>query len=63
MLDFFKYVCPLFLQVQAKQRDVVQLQTELSQSEDRVFAMSEHMKNVQQELNQTQVGIGEQFMD
>ncbi|XP_072033774.1 coiled-coil domain-containing protein 39-like [Amphiura filiformis] len=40
--------------VQTKQREIVQLQTELGTSEDRVFAMSEHMKNVQQELNQTQ---------
>ncbi|XP_038050649.1 coiled-coil domain-containing protein 39-like [Patiria miniata] len=41
-------------EVQHKQQDVVRYQAELSEHEDRVFAMSEHMKNVQQELNQTQ---------
>lgn len=40
--------------VQTKQREIVRLQTEMSVGEDRVHAMSEHMKNVQQELNQTQ---------
>ena len=44
-------------QVQTKQREIVRLQTEMSVGEDRVHAMSEHMKNVQQELNQTQVLI------
>ncbi|XP_033638039.1 coiled-coil domain-containing protein 39-like [Asterias rubens] len=41
-------------QVQRKQQEIVRFQSELSEHEDRVFAMSEHMKNVQQELNQTQ---------
>lgn len=36
------------------QKEKAQFQGELAQNDDRVHAMSEHMKNVQQELNQTQ---------
>lgn len=42
-------------QVAKGQKEKAKLQAELGQNEDRVHAMSEHMKNVQQELNQTQV--------
>ncbi|XP_041482554.1 coiled-coil domain-containing protein 39-like [Lytechinus variegatus] len=41
-------------QVAKGQKEKVKLQGEVGQNEDRVHAMSEHMRNVQQELNQTQ---------
>ena len=41
-------------QVQRKQREIVALQNELGENEDRVHSMSEHLKNVRQELQHTQ---------
>lgn len=44
-------------QVQDKQKKIVSFTNELEEIEDRVHAMSEHLKNVRQELTHTQVGI------
>ncbi|XP_070537855.1 coiled-coil domain-containing protein 39-like [Ptychodera flava] len=41
-------------EVQHKSREIVRLKGDLSENEDRVHAMSEHMKNVMQELKLTQ---------
>ncbi|XP_071508551.1 coiled-coil domain-containing protein 39-like [Diadema antillarum] len=41
-------------EVAKRQKERVKLQGELTTNDDRVFAMSSHMKNVQQELNHTQ---------
>lgn len=43
------------LQVQEKQRQITQLQNFLLENDDKVNAMSEHLKNVRQELQHTQV--------
>ncbi|PIK37807.1 putative coiled-coil domain-containing protein [Apostichopus japonicus] len=40
--------------LQKNQQDMTKLQLELGQTEDRLFALTEHMRNVQQELNNTQ---------
>ena len=44
-------------QVQDKQRQIIQLQNILRENEDKVNAMNEHLKNVRQELQHTQVHI------
>ena len=46
-----------FTQVQDKQRQIIQLQNILRENEDKVNAMNEHLKNVRQELQHTQVHI------
>lgn len=43
--------------MQDKQKKIVAFTNELEEIEDRVHAMSEHLKNVRQELTHTQVGI------
>ena len=50
-----------FTQVQDKQRQIIQLQNILRENEDKVNAMSEHLKNVRQELQHTQVCMYTQF--
>ena len=42
--------------VQRKEREVAELQRQAEHLRDRVQAMGDHLKNVQQELQQTQVG-------
>ena len=44
----------MYLQVQIKQKRVVGAQNEVEEIEDRLHAMSEHLKNVRQELTHTQ---------
>jgi seryl-tRNA synthetase len=51
-VQFYKVVIPL--QVQRRQREIVASQNELSNIEDRVIAMIEHLKHVRQELQHTQ---------
>lgn len=41
--------------MQDKQKNIVAFTNELEEIEDRVHAMSEHLKNVRQELTHTQV--------
>jgi len=41
-------------EVQQKQKEIIRLQNELSVNEDRVYAISSHLKNVRQELQHTQ---------
>ena len=48
-----------FLQVQQKQKYIVQLSNELSSNDDRIHAMSDHLKNIRQELQHTQVFIND----
>ena len=43
------------VQVQRKQQLIIQNKNDLGETEDRVFAMTEHLKNVRQELLHTQV--------
>ncbi|KAJ8030943.1 Coiled-coil domain-containing protein 39 [Holothuria leucospilota] len=40
--------------LQKNQQEMTKLNLEVAQTEDRVFALQEHMRNVQQELNNTQ---------
>ncbi len=47
----------LIFQVQRKQKEITALKNELGDNEDRVHAMSEHLKNVRQELQHTQVHL------
>ena len=42
-------------QVQRKQKGIVRARGDLEEYDDRIHAMSEHLKNVRQELNHTQV--------
>ena len=42
-------------QVQKKQREVITLNNDLSSNDNRVHAMSEHLRNIRQELQHTQV--------
>lgn len=42
-------------QVQRKERDISSLQLQIDENKDRVQAISDHLKNVRQELQQTQV--------
>lgn len=43
------------LQIQDKQKKVVAATNDLEEFDDRIHAMSEHLKNVRQELQHTQV--------
>ena len=43
-------------EVQRKEREIAELQRQAEHLRDRVQAMGDHLKNVQQELQQTQVG-------
>ena len=49
-------VYSLLKQVQKKQTKIVSSQNDLAETEDRINAMVEHLKNVRQELQHTQVG-------
>lgn len=40
-----------------KEKNIVRCQQDLKQNEDRVHHISEHLKNVRQELKHTQVGL------
>lgn len=51
------------LQVTQKQRSVVKHINELEVTTDRITAMAEHLKNVRQELQHTQVGYVNLFID
>ena len=42
-------------QVQRKEREINSLQLQIDENKDRVQAISDHLKNVRQELQQTQV--------
>lgn len=42
-------------QVQRKEREVNSLQLQIDENKDRVQAISDHLRNVRQELQQTQV--------
>lgn len=44
-------------QVQRKEREISSLQLQIDENKDRVQAISDHLKNVRQELQQTQVWI------
>ena len=43
------------IQVQRKQKGIVRARGDLEEYDDRIHAMSEHLKNVRQELQHTQV--------
>lgn len=43
------------LQVQRKQKGIVKARGDVEEFDDRIHAMSEHLKNVRQELQHTQV--------
>lgn len=42
-------------QIQKKQKDLANMESKVSQHKERISAMIEHLKNVQQELSHTQV--------
>ena len=42
-------------EVQRKEREIAALQLQIDESKDRVQAISDHLKNVRQELQHTQV--------
>ena len=42
-------------EVQRKEREINSLQLQIDENKDRVQAISDHLKNVRQELQQTQV--------
>lgn len=44
-----------FLQLEQKQKDIARMHAEVDQYGDRIRAMSDHLKNVRQERQQTQV--------
>ena len=45
----------LYFQVQQKQQLIIQKKNELKEIEDRSFSMTEHLKNIHQELSHCQV--------
>jgi len=44
--------------VQRKEKEISRLQLQIDEHSDRIQAISDHLKNVRQELQQTQVGSG-----
>ena len=54
--------CFACLQVQRKQKGIVNVRNDLEEFDDRIHAMSEHLKNVRQELHHTQVSENNLFL-
>ena len=47
--------CLVHLKVTDTQKNIVSCKEQLDEHSDRIYAMSEHLRNVQQELQHTQV--------
>lgn len=49
-------------QVQKKEKEISVLQRKADEHKDRIQAISDHLKNVRQELHQTQVQLSQTFV-